>query len=102
MGRDHTPLPPELGKRLRGLGERIALARMRRGISASLMAERLGISRTTLNRLEKGEAMLGIGTFLRALRILGLDGDVDILARDDPVGRALQDEQTKKGRGPHG
>lgn len=55
------------------------------------MAERMAISRDTLNRLEKGDPTVALGTYLRALRILGLDRDLDLLAKDDELGRKLQD-----------
>ena len=32
-----------------------------------------------------------MGTYLRALRVLGLDGDIDAVGRDDVLGRKLQD-----------
>lgn len=57
------------------------------------MAERLGISRTTLGRLEAGESSIAIGTYLRALKVLGLESSIDTIAYDDPIGRALQDEE---------
>ena len=52
----------------------------------------MGVSRDTLNRLEKGDATIALGTYVRALRILGLDGDIDTVAQDDKLGRALQDQ----------
>jgi len=82
---------PSVEKQIRAFAERLKLARMRRGISTSLFAERLGVSRDTLNRLEKGDGNIAISTYLRALRILGLDADMDAVARDDELGRKLQD-----------
>ena len=73
------------------LGERLRAARLRRAISTLLFAERMGVSRDTLNRLEKGDSTIALGTYMRALRILGLDGDIDAVARDDELGRKLQD-----------
>lgn len=73
------------------LGERLRLARRRRGIKAILFAERMGVSRETLRRLEKGDPSIAIGTYVRALRVLGLDHDIDAVARDDELGRKLQD-----------
>lgn len=73
------------------LGQRLRLARLRRKISTVQMAERMGVSRDTLNRLEKGDAAIALGTYLRALRVLGLDRDLDLLAQDDELGRKLQD-----------
>lgn len=73
------------------LGGRLCLARKRRRITTIQMAERMGISRDTLNRLEKGDPNIALGTYLRALRVLGLDGDMDLLAADDVLGRKLQD-----------
>ncbi|MDN7182061.1 helix-turn-helix domain-containing protein [Caballeronia sp. SEWSISQ10-4 2] len=82
---------PAVEKQLRALAERLKLARLRRGISTSLFAERLGVSRDTLNRLEKGDGNIAISTYMRALRVLGLDADMDAVARDDELGRKLQD-----------
>ncbi len=85
--------PPFLSaiKQLAALGERLRQARLRRKLTAVLFAERLGVSRDTLNRLEKGDPNIAIGTYMRALRALGLDQDIDQVARDDVVGRKLQD-----------
>ena len=69
----------------------LRLARLRRRISTVQMAERMAVSRDTLNRLEKGDATIALGTYLRALRVLGLDRDLDLVAKDDELGRKLQD-----------
>jgi len=73
------------------LGERLRLARKRRKITAVLMAQRVGVSRDTLNRVEKGDPVVSLGTYLRVLRVLGLDADLDLIAADDALGRKLQD-----------
>ena len=77
---------------MRAFGQRLKAARLRRRISTILFAERMGGSRDTLNRMEKGDATIALGTYMRALRVLGLDKDMDAVARDDALGRALQDE----------
>lgn len=86
----HPSFPSALAQ-LSALGERLRLARRRRGITAVLFAERMGVSRETHRRLEKGDPSIAIGTYVRALRVLGLDHDVDAVARDDELGRKLQD-----------
>jgi len=86
------PLPfTGASRQLEALGDRLRLARKRRRISAVLMAERVGISRDTLHRVEKGDATVSLGTYLRVLRVLGLDADLDRLAAEDTLGRKLQD-----------
>jgi hypothetical protein len=62
----------------------------------------MGISRATLSRLEKGDPAIALGTYMRALRVLGLDKDLDAVARDDELGRKLQDLNLPKRprRGP--
>jgi transcriptional regulator with XRE-family HTH domain len=74
------------------------LARERRQLGTELFAERMGVSRETLRRMEKGDATIAIGTFMRALRVLGLDQDIDRLAADDELGRKLQDLQLRGSR----
>jgi len=82
---------PHIERQLRALGQRLRDARLRRGISTVLFADRTGVSRDTLNRLEKGDPTIALGTYMRALRVLGLDQDLDAVARDDELGRKLQD-----------
>lgn len=49
----------------------------------------MGVSRETLRRLEHGGHTIAIGTYLRALRVLGLDRDIDEVAKVDELGRKL-------------
>ena len=58
------------------------------------MAERAGISRTTLSKAEKGDSGVSIGTVATLLFILGLDERLSDLAdvRYDAVGLDLSDE----------
>ena len=90
---------PGADRQIQALGERLRLARVRRSLSAVVFAERMGVSRMTLSRLEKGDPNVALGTYLRALRILGLERDLDLLAKDDELGRKLQDLQMES-RGP--
>jgi transcriptional regulator with XRE-family HTH domain len=55
------------------------------------MAERMGVTRPTLNRLEQGDLAVGLGVLVRALGVLGLDDDLAKLAADDELGRRLAD-----------
>lgn len=87
---------PTALKQLADLGERLRLARRRRSINTELFAERMGVSRETLRRLEKGDATISMGTYVRALRVLGLDGDIDAVGRDDVLGQKLQDLRLQK------
>jgi len=73
------------------LGERIKLARRRRKLSTLVVSQRAGISRTTVYKVEAGEPGVTLGTYLRVLATLGLDGDFNAVASDDKVGRTLQD-----------
>ncbi len=91
MSRTHLPLTPNLTKLSRSLGQRLLLARCRRDLSTTVFAERVGVSRNTLKRLEEGDPNVSLGTYLRALRVLGLEADIDAIARDDVLGRKLQD-----------
>ena len=72
-------------------GERLRTARCRRCLTSTLFAERIGVSRDTLNRLEGGDPTIALGTYLRALRVLDLEQDLDRVALDDILGRKLQD-----------
>ena len=91
MANRHPLLLPRLEKLLSELGENIKLARLRRKLSSKQVAERAGISRTTLVSIEKGYSGVSIGYYLNVLRVLGLENDILLIARDDELGRKLQD-----------
>lgn len=98
-----TPRPfPSVERQLETFGQRLREARLRRGISTVLFCERMNVSRDTLNRLEKGDASIAIGRYLQALRILGMDKDFDLVAKNDELGQKLQDAKllirTPRGR----
>lgn len=91
MPRTTPPLPPRLQRTLDALGHNLQLARLRRLCTAEVVAERAGISRATLSRAEHGDPAVALGTYARILLALNLDGDLDAIARDDELGRKLQD-----------
>jgi DNA-binding XRE family transcriptional regulator len=65
-----TPLPVE--RALVAAGNDLGLARQRRAVSTSSMAERAGISKKTLYRLEQGDPGVSWGAVMRVLNILNL------------------------------
>jgi len=76
---------------LQTFGENIRLARLRRDLSSEQVAERAGISRNTLIKIERGDEGVAIGMYFRVLIVLGLQDDLLLIARDDVLGRTLQD-----------
>ncbi len=77
---------------LKTMGEQIKLARLRRNLSASLTAERAGISRASLWKVEKGDPSVALGIYAAVLHALNnLDTDLLLVAKDDELGRQLQD-----------
>ncbi|KAF1687359.1 XRE family transcriptional regulator [Pseudoxanthomonas broegbernensis] len=82
---------PQEQRLLSELGERLRLARLRRKLSNAVVAQRAGISRTTLYKVEAGDPGATLGSYVRVLAVLGLENDLQALAADDKVGRKLQD-----------
>lgn len=91
MPREKAVLLPALQKLLVSLGENIRLARLRRKFSATIVAERAGITRNTLRAIERGDPSVMIGAYAKVLFCLGLEKELDLLAHDDELGRKLQD-----------
>ena len=88
-----SKLPRKLAQDLALTGEQLRLARLRRDLSLEQVAERAQCSVPTLTKVEKGVPTVAIGTYLRVLYVLGLNEDILLLAREDPLGRTLQDLQ---------
>ena len=82
---------PSESKLLVELGARLRLARLRRRLTTSTVAERCGISRPTLAKVEHGDPSVTFGTYLRVLSVYGIEGDLAAVAADDALGRRLQD-----------
>ena len=78
------------------VGEQIKLARLRRNLSMAQVAERASCSPLTIGRIEKGAPTVAIGIYLRVLYALQLDDDILLLAKEDAMGKALQDLSLKK------
>ncbi|MEO6633803.1 MAG: helix-turn-helix transcriptional regulator [Mucilaginibacter sp.] len=84
-------LLPKAQRVLSDLGENIKLARLRRKLSAEQVAERAGISRSTLWQIERGKPSVAMGAYFQVLFILGLEKDFLKLGADDELGRKIQD-----------
>ncbi len=95
---------PETQRILETMGEQIKMARLRRNLATELVAERAGISRATLWAVEKGTPTVSIGTYAAVLHALGgMDKDFELVAKDDELGRKLQDLNIKtRGRAKRG
>lgn len=88
-----VPIP--VRRAVRKLGQDTRDARLRRRISTAVMAERASISRTTLNKIEKGDLGVSLGNYATVLFVLGMAerlGDL-VEGKTDTVGLELEDER---------
>jgi hypothetical protein len=87
-----TPVP--VTRALRKLGHDIRDARRRRRIPVAILAERVSISRMTLNKVEKGDPGVSGGTYATVLFALGMADRLADVAdpRHDTVGLELEEE----------
>ena len=76
--------------------EQSRFARLRRNLSVAQIAERATCSPLTVSRIEKGVPTVAIGIYLRVLYALQLDDDILLLAKEDAMGKVLQDLSLKK------
>lgn len=91
MGREKPILLKKHKRILSELGENIKIARLRRKLSAQQVSQRANISRPTLISIEKGSESVSMGLYLQVLVVLGLENDLLLVAKDDVLGRKLQD-----------
>jgi transcriptional regulator with XRE-family HTH domain len=85
-------LPPELRSRLEALGLRIRDARLHRKLRQIDLAGRTGLSRSTIEAVEKGSPDTAFGAYARVLWVMGLDRELDVVADPamDQEGAALE------------
>ena len=86
-----THLLPKHRRLMAGFGEDLRLARLRRRLSALSVAERAGISRATLVKIEGGDPTVAMGSYFQVMRVMGLEEGFGSLAADDEMGRKIQD-----------
>lgn len=84
---------PKTAEILETVGAQIRLARLRRKISVNTVAERAGVSRATVWKVEKGNPSVAMGVYAKVLNAIGLQSDLLLIARDDSLGRLLQDAE---------
>ena len=87
------PLLPKQQRMLQEMGSQMKLARLRRNITSQEMAQRTSLGRNTIVKIESGEETVAMGSYFRVLIALGLDLDILNLAKDDVLGRKLQDAE---------
>lgn len=91
MAKKQVLLMPSSEKILAEMGQRIKLARLRRQISVELVAERAGVSRSTVWAVEKGSPSVAMGFYAAVLNSIGMVKDLELIAKDDVLGKTLQD-----------
>ncbi|MEE8342799.1 MAG: hypothetical protein V3R51_03260 [Gammaproteobacteria bacterium] len=93
--RQNSMPPIPVQRALRKLGQDIRDARLRRRIPTAIMAERASISRTTLGKVENGDAGVSMGNYAAVLFVLGMAERLGDLAdvTTDTVGLELEEER---------
>jgi DNA-binding XRE family transcriptional regulator len=91
----HDILPSNIRRSLTKFGADIAVARRKRKLTVAMMAERLGVSKGTYVRVEKGNPSVSLGIYAMALFALGLGGVFGNLVdpKTDEQGLLLDDQR---------
>jgi len=89
----NLPIPVVIA--LRKAGKDICDARRRRRVTVQLMAERAGVSRATIAKIERGDSTTSIGGYAAVLFVLGMTDRLSDLvdAAHDLTGRQLEEEK---------
>jgi len=92
MSKRTVTIYPASAKEMKALGQRLKDARLRRRFSMETVCARADISRPTLYKVENGDPSVSIGIYVNVLRVLLLIEDLSLIAKEDALGRRLQDE----------
>lgn len=92
------PLPPHVATRIAELGERLRVARIRRGWSTADLAKKAGINRNTLSAMENGTPGTSIGVFLAVVWALGLEKTLEGIAAPDADAHGKSLEASRRPR----
>ena len=91
-------IPLKMRRAIIRFGSDLAMARRKRRLTAAMMAERVGVSKSTYARIEKGDSAVAMGAYAMALHVLGLGDSLFSLADpgQDETGLLLDREQVPK------
>ena len=91
-------LPQQVQRSLTKFGSDLSIARRKRRLTVAMMCERVGISRSTWQRMEKGDATVSLGAYVQALFVLGLGTPLTDLVDpgNDEQGLLLETEHLPK------
>jgi transcriptional regulator with XRE-family HTH domain len=91
-------MPPTVKRSLRDFGLDLATARRKRGLTAAMVAERAGISKSTYLRVEKGDPTVMLGIYAMVLFVLGFGAALkDVIEPSrDTIGLSLDEERLPK------
>jgi transcriptional regulator with XRE-family HTH domain len=93
MKRRFPRVRPEADRKAAALGERLRLARLRRGMTQAQLAARARSNRVTIARLEHGETTVTLNVLLRVLDVLALIDEIDLIAKDDLMGQVVIEDR---------
>lgn len=96
-----TALPPSGRRALKALGYDVAVARKRRRIPQRLLADRMLVSRQTVQRLEAGDPTVSLGVLASALFVLGLTPRLETLLAPDRDAMGISEDLARLPRRTH-
>lgn len=88
----YTGLPEVVGGQLQKLGHDLAVARKRRRMSKTEMAERMMVNLKTVDRMERGDPGVGVGMVATALWVLGVSRRLGDLIAPESDGTGLRED----------
>lgn len=91
-------IPSRVKRSLAKLGGDIAIARRKRKLTAAMVAERVGVSKATYQKVEKGDPTVSMGVYAMTLFVLGFAealGEIVDVRRDD-IGLLLDADRIPK------
>ena len=88
-------LPPNVRRSLKKFGSDLSIARRKRRLTVAMMCERTGVSKSTWQRMDKGDPTVSIGAYAQALFVLGFGAPLGDLADQgsDELGLMLEAER---------
>ena len=91
-------LPPNVRHSLLQFGENLSVARRKRRLTVMMMCERIGVSKSTWQRMEKGDPTVCMGAYAQALFVLGFGASLGQMAdqRNDEAGLLFDAERLPK------